>query len=116
MTDLDVNVFEQPEEARLRDTLAKLVTHCITLGDALDAAYEQQWSPRTPRTIEEQSSRDGQPNDPTGDIAVDPLRLQLREAVVEAEHVLSQAVHAVQVANFRVNLRLADKGHAQDEG
>lgn len=111
----DVNVFEQPEEAKLRDTLALLVTRCITLGDTLAAAHEQQWSARSPRTVEEQASSDGQPSDPTGDIAVDPARLALRAEVVEAERVLRRAVDAVMIANFRVSLRLMDEGHADDQ-
>lgn len=91
-------------------TIAELYATIADLEVALDQAAQVQWrrSPRSPRPKQERvSGGPVAPADPTADIALDDLRLAVRDAVTKSEYAVRLATGSLSAQAARVRSTLA---------
>ncbi|URQ05031.1 hypothetical protein SEA_ITER_43 [Arthrobacter phage Iter] len=94
---------------RPADTARASAREALLLIQSLTTAAEIQWEPSpVPKPREDTSQRaSGGHGDPTGDIVLDARRLALRDAVSDAEAVLSRYVAELIAARVNVDHAVA---------
>jgi hypothetical protein len=82
----------------------RLAEEALSTSAVLREASDIQWQPSpAPRPREDTTERSkGGHSDPTVNTVTDPRRLQLRAAVLEAEHLLESATRALAASRRRL--------------
>lgn len=94
------------------DTLEAFGAANLRVRQLLADSREAQWRPgKSPVPKEDTTERSkGLVNDPTATSVLDPRRVALRGATLEAERALSLAAHTLRVAEARLAAALAQAG------
>lgn len=97
------------------DTLERFGAANLRVRQLLADSREAQWRPgKSPVPKEDTTERSkGLVNDPTATTVLDPRRVALRAATLEAEKALSNADRTLRVAEARLAAALAQSGEGK---